>query len=276
MLGIFPIDTHSSLVIDHSEIEFATYEGKRIMIGHGSSGEIYKGIWNHYSVAVKELTSDKDSLPEDVVKEFTKECIIMAGLRVPNIVTLYGYSTSPIYSMVMEYMAKGSLDSLLRIKNDKPSEPLEWPLKLRIAKDMTKGLAFLHQRNILHRDIESRNVLLDDNYVAKLCDFGLSRVKDKTKDDLCTDTYEGTSGTPPYISPELFGQRSPHCRTKSDIYALGITFWELAARKSPTLIAHLVRAGNWDGVIPVDCNKDFATLILDCCAKIPEGRPSAK
>ena len=75
--------------------------------------------------------------------------------------------------------------------------------------------------------------------MANLCDFGLSRVKDKTKDDLCTNTYEGASGTPAH-----------------------------AARKSPTLIADLVRAGNWDGVIPVDCNEDLATFIMDCCANL--------
>ncbi len=166
----------------------------------------------------------------------------------------------------MEYMSNGSLYSVLH-----SNKPLECPLRLQIATDAAKGLAFLHHENILHRDIKSLNVLLDERYKAKLTDFGLSKVKAETKSHtLATKTNSKDSvGTIQWMAPELF-RRNAQFTQKSDIFSLGITFWELASRKIPfsdALDASLIKDWVKDGereTIPQDCPATFGALIQAC------------
>ncbi len=137
-------------------------------LGRGGFGVVYKATYRHNDVAVKQLLSN--DISADSAQEFETEVQFMAKLHSPNIVHFYGYSLSPNRCIVMEYMSNGSLYSVLH-----SNKPLEWPLRLQIATDAAKGLAFLHHENILHRDIKSLNVLLDNSYKAKLTDFGLSK-----------------------------------------------------------------------------------------------------
>src|SRR5665213_3043395 len=180
-----------STTINHAELKL----GKEL--GRGGFGVVYQGTWRHTDVAVKQLLMDKIS-PE-AAEEFETESQIMAQLRFPNIVQFYGFCMSPTYCIVMEYMPNGSLFSVLR-----SNKPLEWPLRFRIAVDVAKGLSFLHHENILHRDIKSLNVLLDENYKAKLTDFGLSKVKAETKSHAtATKTNNKDSvGTVQWMAPE--------------------------------------------------------------------------
>src|SRR6185437_8723456 len=97
--------------------------------------------------------------------------------------------------------------------------------------DMASGLAYLHSRSILHRDVKSLNVLLDDYGKAKLTDFGLSRTKDETKSKDLLSTKQAV-GTIQWMAPELFS-RNPNYTQKSDIYSFGMTLWELVARRIP-------------------------------------------
>jgi serine/threonine protein kinase len=193
----------------------------------------------------------------------------MAKLRSRYIVQFYGYCLSPKYSIVMEYLPKGSLYSVLRSK-----EPLDWTLRGRIITEMACGLAVLHSENILHRDIKSLNVLLDEQVHAKLTDFGLSKIKTETR----TST-KSAGGTLQWMAPELFKLRPSHTK-KSDIYSLGITFWEVAARQIPyagaadTVVKESVKEGEREE-IPFDCPKKVATLIKACWDGDPNKRPEA-
>ncbi|HQW57562.1 MAG TPA: protein kinase [Gammaproteobacteria bacterium] len=258
-----------SFKIDYDKINF----GKEL--GSGGSGIVYQGDFAHGVVAIKQLLSN--SLSPEARKEFHAESQMMAGLHAPHIVQFYGYCLSPKYCIVMEYMPRGSLYNLLQ----NTEQPLDWPTRIRIATDVASGLAFLHQKNILHRDIKSLNILLTESLGAKLTDFGLSKVKNETKTHLLTTKAKDFVSTIAWMAPELFKHGTSYTK-KSDIYSLGITLWEIATRKTPfsgadpTLVRKWVKKGTRErDEIPVDCPQKLTTLIEACWAASPDERPNA-
>ncbi len=255
-----------SCQIDYKDLQL----GKEL--GRGSFGIVYKGTYKFAPVAIKQLQID--SLSFEAQEEFQKEAETMAQLHYPNIVHFYGYCSVP-RCLVMEYMPKGSLFSVLQ---DKTQALVDWNIRIRIAVDMVSGLAFLHSKAILHRDIKSLNVLLDGENKAKLTDFGLSRVKNETKSQTSLNRKDAV-GTLPWMAPELFKRKAVYTQ-KSNIYSLGMTFWELASRKIPYIedsqeaISTFVREGERED-IPKDCPQKFAYLIQQCWAGSSEARPTA-
>lgn len=240
-------------------------------LGRGSYAVVYQGTWRkHTGVAVKQLLSG--DISEEAKKEFEAESQTMAGLRSPYIVQFYGYCVSPKHCIVMEHMPNGSLFDVLKDKK----QPLDWAIRIRIAIEIASGVAFLHQEHIIHRDIKSLNVLLDRSYGAKLADFGLAKVKIETKSHIMTTKAGGTIA---WMAPELFRRQAVYSQ-KSDIYSLGITFWELAARKVPysgevqEAISTFVRDGERED-IPKDCPPKLASLITACWAGPADKRPDA-
>src|SRR5690349_5045493 len=179
-------------LINHKDIVF----GK--ILGAGGFGEVYHGTWRHNDVAIKKLLM-KNITPESAA-EFETESQIMAHLRSPNIVQFYGYAIEPERCIVMEYCPNGSLFSVLH-----SNQPLEWSERTNIALGATKGLAFLHEERILHRDIKSLNILLTAHFEAKLTDFGLSKLKAETKSfNTASKTTKNAVGTTQWMAPELF------------------------------------------------------------------------
>ena len=260
-----------SFKINHKDLTF----GRKL--GEGGFGVVHQGTWKEYTeVAIKQLFSN--NLSNEASEEFDTETQTMAKLRHKNIVQFIGYCVSPEYCIVMEYMQGGSLFNVLRSK-----QPLDWTIRARIAIDMASGLAFLHQENILHRDIKSLNVLLDENGRAKLTDFGLSRVKAETKSIATatkTNTNQDSVGTIQWMSPELFKRKAVYTQ-KSDVYSFGVTLWELASRKIPfadaanqVLIQGWVQDGDRED-IPTDCPPKIASLIQACWDASPDKRPNA-
>lgn len=249
------------------QIDYTTLNlGKEL--GKGSFGVVYKGNYQFGGiVAIKQLYPN--NLGQESDEEFNREALMMSQLHHPNIIHFYGYCSIP-KCLVMEYMPKGSLFDVLQDKK----QALDWGVRMRIAIDMVSGLAFLHSKGILHRDIKSLNVLLDEHDKAKLTDFGLSRVKNATKSRTASHKMIGTL---PWMAPELFKQRSTYTQ-KSDIYSLGVTFWELASRKIPyaedaaEAIPTFVREGARED-IPEDCPQNFAYLIQQCWSGNPDARP---
>ncbi len=242
------------------------------LIGNGSYGDVYHGQWLGTEVAIKQL--QLKTLPETLAKQFEQEVLIMQQCQFPNIVRLYGVCTEPgHYAMVMEYLPQKSLRH--RLQDDKE---FSWTQRWQVAVDMAQGLAYLHSRKILHRDLKSLNILLDANHHAKISDFGLAKVKLEINSS--SSKVNKTSGSVRWQAPELF-KRNASPTPATDVYSLGMILWEIAARQLPfNDAANELTAMGWikDGEqekIPADCPKALAEIIQACWAA-PEKRPTAQ
>lgn len=157
-----------ALNIDFDDLEMGP------MIDRGGFGEVCRATWRENVVAVKVLFSGQFS--QEAHDAFKREVVVMNCLRHPNVVLLMGAChTPPRLAIVMEYMAGGSLYSLLHVqKHHLRIEDL-----VSLASDVCRGLQYLHSINILHRDLKSKNVLLTGPLPcqAKLCDFGMAKMR---------------------------------------------------------------------------------------------------
>ncbi|XP_050899067.1 probable serine/threonine-protein kinase SIS8 isoform X2 [Lathyrus oleraceus] len=146
-------------------------------IGLGSYGEVYRGEWHGTEVAVKKFLLQ--DISGESLEEFKSEVQIMRRLRHPNVVLFMGAITRPPnLSIVTEFLPRGSLYRLLH----RPNSQLDERRRLRMALDAARGMNYLHNSTpvIVHRDLKSPNLLVDKNWVVKVCDFGLSRMKYST------------------------------------------------------------------------------------------------
>ena len=255
------------------------FEHPKDLLGAGSFGRVYRALWNGKLVAFKKL--NLEVLPGDSLRDFQKESKIMLRCQSLHIIKLHAICNQlGCYGLLIEYMPKGSLYHVLHDEK----EVLPWsPLRWDIALDVGKGLAYLHSKKIIHRDLKSSNVLLDDEYRAKISDFGLSKVKLES-----SSTNKGSKnlmiGTTRWRAPELFHRVkgttvSPNQET--DIYGYGMILWEIASRMLPFKDApDDVTVGLWimqgeKETIPQTCHKDYADAIQNCW-EIPEKRPVAQ
>ncbi|CAA0829687.1 Serine/threonine-protein kinase CTR1 [Striga hermonthica] len=241
-------------------------------IGEGSFGKVYRAEWNGCDVAVKILI--EQDFHGERFKEFFQEVAIMKRLRHPNIVLFMGaVMEPPNLSIVTEYLSRGSLYRLLHKHDER--EFLDEKRRLGMAYDVANGMNYLHNHNppIVHRDLKSPNLLVDQNYTVKVCDFGLSRLKANTF--LSSKT---AAGTPEWMAPEVL--RDEPSNEKSDVYSFGVILWELATLQQPwgNLNAEqVVAAVGFKGKrleIPQDMNPQIAAIIVSCWANEPWKRPS--
>lgn len=234
-------------------------------LGRGGFGVVREALWQGTQVAVKQLIGQ---LTPDLIEEFKREIDVHARLRHPNITALYGICIEATrYAMVMEFMASGSLYDVLR----NPAE-LPWSMRLSLALDLSSGLLYLHGQHIIHRDLKSLNILVDGQMRAKVSDFGLSKIKITT-----ASMTKGAGGTPHWMAPELFDDAANS--EASDVYATGIVFWELAARRLPyegknqMQIGRFVEKGNRE-TIPAGTPPLFSALMTRCWTQRAGDRPS--
>ncbi|KAK6127737.1 hypothetical protein DH2020_038513 [Rehmannia glutinosa] len=164
-------------------------------IGLGSYGEVYRGDWHGTEVAVKKFL-DQD-ITGDSLEEFRSEVRIMKRVRHPNVVLFMGAVTRPPnLSIITEFLPRGSLYRLIH----RPNNQLDERRRLRMALDAARGMNYLHNCTpvIVHRDLKSPNLLVDKNWVVKVCDFGLSRMKHST-----FLSSRSTAGTAEWMAPEV-------------------------------------------------------------------------
>jgi serine/threonine protein kinase len=241
-------------------------------LGTGGFGVVYKATWFKADVAVKQLLI---TLSGSGMEDFEKEIKIHANLRNPHIVQIFGVLAEP-RGIVMEYMSRGSLRSVL--ENNLRTE-FSWERRKNIAADICAGLFFLHQQKVIHRDLKSLNVLLDESYRAKLADFGLAKVKSEITTCLSTRTGSGIMGTPQWMAPEIFMSTNPDYNTKTDVYSFGVVLWELASHEypyknaNPFAIPMLVVQGLRE-TFPSDTPQAYARLATLCWDKAPDVRPT--
>lgn len=261
-----------SYTINYKDLEFDVNEnGERILLGEGAFGKVYSGQWQHSQVAIKELHVKK--MTPEAQNEFISEVKVMISLHHDNVMELRGVSFAP-YCMVMRFMPKGSLYDVLKSGQEFP-----WETRIQISIDIGAGLSHLHYKKIIHRDLKSLNVLLDEHYRAKVADFGLSQVK-KESSSLSSHTTANVAGSLLWIAPELFQRRAKQ-NEASDIYSLGVTLWEVASRQLPfhdaandSLIRLWVSQGDRED-IPFGTPEIFGKLIEQAWAQLPTERPTA-
>ncbi|EES11633.2 phytosulfokine receptor 1 [Sorghum bicolor] len=197
------------------------------IVGCGGFGLVYKStLPDGRRVAIKRLSGDYSQIE----REFQAEVETLSRAQHENLVLLQGYcKVGNDRLLIYSYMENGSLDYWLHERADS-GMLLDWQKRLRIAQGSARGLAYLHMScdpHILHRDIKSSNILLDENFEAHLADFGLARLICAYETHVTTDVV-GTLG---YIPPE-YGQ-SPVATYKGDIYSFGIVLLELLTGRRP-------------------------------------------
>lgn len=185
-----------------------------LLLGQGGAGKVYLGkLPSGQPVAIKRINRERK------VAEFYAEVAILAKLRHRNLATLVGYCLGEReHSLVYEYMAGGNLARALS------SGELTWWRRLQVATDVAEGLAYLHghpEGAVVHRDVKPTNVLLTEAGLAKLSDFGVSRVVPPGDVHVSTEVV-GTLG---YVDPEIFpaGQVSE----ATDVYSFGVVLLQL-------------------------------------------------
>ncbi|CAF4277870.1 unnamed protein product [Rotaria sp. Silwood2] len=245
-------------------------------IGCGAFGTVYRARWlsRHQIVAVKRFRLTQ--LDKQAEKEFFNELLLMQSVHYPHIVSFYGACVERgKYALVIEYMSLGSLYKILH----KDRLSLDWSARLSIALQTAKSINYLHklQQPILHRDIKSSNILLENShegYIVKVCDFGLARTQNEITRQ--TQLIDGLTCTLQWTAPEIL--RLEKYTKKSDVYSLGIVYWEIAANEIPydghdnAVIREFVLAGE-RLEMPKTTPSSFSALINECWANDPNDRP---
>ncbi|CAM0954243.1 unnamed protein product [Alopecurus aequalis] len=278
------------IVFSEAELMHATnnYDNRRIL-GKGGSGIVYKGITNNNMlVAVKRCRL----VDERQKKEFGKEMLILSQLNHKNIVKLVGCCLEvEVPVLVYEFVTKGTLFELIHGNNK--ALQISFNTLLRIAHEAAEGLSFLHSYAsppIIHGDVKTSNILLDDNYMAKVSDFGASILAPSDKEGFVT-MVQGTCG---YLDPEYM--QTCQLTDKSDVYSFGVILLEILTGQLPLklegsekqrslslVFLTAMKENNLDAVLVSDVKQEsmellsgLANLAKRCLEMCGDNRPSMK
>lgn len=234
---------------------------KKQLGSSGGSGAVF--------YAIEEMTGREVAVKEFFVEADPRELQLLAKLKQKNIIE---YITYELYNntlfLIMEYAPGGSLAEIMREKGKLPEKEA-----LSIFTQLVEGLAFAHEKGIVHRDIKPLNILLGEKNEYKIADFGIARLLEKTQGD--TQQVRLSLG---YAAPELFkGQFS----TKTDVYALGLTLYEMLTGFNPysgtqeEIIAKILDP-NFQLTLPRNISPLTRDILLGCLARPVEERWDTK
>ncbi|XP_056843713.1 probable LRR receptor-like serine/threonine-protein kinase At1g07560 isoform X3 [Raphanus sativus] len=270
----------------YSEVEELTDNFKRVL-GEGGFGVVYHGsLSDTEPVAVKVLSESS----VQGYKEFKAEVELLLRVHHINLVSLVGYCDEGGHlALIYEYMANGDLKQ--HLSGESAGSTLKWASRLKIAVEAAQGLEYLHvgcEPPMVHRDVKSTNILLDDRFEAKLADFGLSR-------SFCvgaeTQVATVVAGTPGYLDPEYYQTNWLH--EKSDVYSFGIVLMEIITNRSVIELtrekAHiaewvkiLISGGDLEKIVDSNLGGDYDSntvwkileLAMSCVSHSSSDRPT--
>ncbi|XP_021739372.1 calcium/calmodulin-regulated receptor-like kinase 2 [Chenopodium quinoa] len=262
----------------YKDIQKATQNFTNIL-GEGSFGPVYKATMPAGGVAAIKVLASNSRQGE---KEFQTEVSLLGRLHHRNLVNLVGYCVDKgQYMLIYEYMSNGSLEKRLYSEDD----TLTWDERLQIALDISHGIEYLHEGAVppvVHRDLKSANILLDHSMRAKVADFGLS------KEEVFDGRKSSLKGTYGYMDPAYIS--TSKSSLKSDIYSLGVIFFELITAIHPhqnlmdyVNLATMDPDGGVDEILDKrligKCSseeaKSLAKIAFRCLHKTPRKRPSS-
>lgn len=191
-------------------------------IASGAFGLLYRGSYCGQEVAIKVLKSNandsaSNGVRSETIREFAQELSILRRVHHKNIIQLIGALTKQTtMCLVTDFMHGGNL--LQHVQE----HPLKLPELIRHCLGVAMGLDYLHKINIIHRDIKTANLLLDENLVVKIADFGVARTKPKDGSTMTAET-----GTYRWMAPEVIAHQ--HYDEKADVFSYGVMVWELVS-----------------------------------------------
>ncbi|KAF9969625.1 hypothetical protein BGZ73_007943 [Actinomortierella ambigua] len=261
-------------------------------LGEGAYGTVYRATWKSRIVAIKRFAVLKEEIKH--LAAIQHEIHTLQQLNDKHIIQFYGTDhyredDKDILLLIMEHANGGSLSDAIEDK-----QLVNWDVKRRIAREIASGLAYIHQEGVVHRDLKSANILLTEHQQVKLCDFGMAKAKANALSHAVLRsegaTLVGTTtaaaallkGTYRWMAPELFS-KSPEYSTKSDVYALGMVMWEMAAecttpykdQHNDDAVAFLIEEGDCEE-IPEDTPTDYRQWIELFWQGDPNQRPDAR
>ncbi|KAI4352420.1 hypothetical protein L6164_006674 [Bauhinia variegata] len=274
-----------------AEIEAAANNFDELFkVGVGGFGNVYKGYIddNTTTVAIKRLKPGS----QQGAQEFMNEIGMLSQLRHLHLVSLIGYcNENNEMILVYDYMARGTLRDHL-YNTDNP--PLSWKQRVQICIGAARGLHYLHtgaKQTIIHRDVKSTNILLDEQWVAKVSDFGLSKIGPSgISRSHITTVIKGSFG---YLDPDYYTRQ--RLTIKSDVYAFGVVLLEVLCGRPPLLrsidkskiclsdcarkcyqegIIDQIVDPFWKGRIAPECLKKFSDIAMNCLLDDGSQRPS--
>ncbi|XP_043722008.1 mitogen-activated protein kinase kinase kinase 3-like isoform X2 [Telopea speciosissima] len=243
------------------------------LLGRGTFGHVYVGFnsENGQMCAIKEVkVISDDQTSKECLKQLNQEIQLLSQLSHPNIVQYYGSELGEeTLSVYLEYVSGGSIHKLLQEYG-----PFKEPVIQSYTRQILSGLAYLHGRNTVHRDIKGANILVGPNGEVKLADFGMAK-------HITSSSVLSFKGSPYWMAPEVIMNNSSGYSLAVDIWSLGCTIFEMATSKPPWSqyggVPAIFKIGNSKDIpeIPDHLSSDAKSFLRLCLQRDPSARPTA-